>query len=196
MSDFVIVRNAEGKERRWSRNTYRLLPKRLKAEWQIVGEAKGPLAPAQSASGAKAATFLPPELIEAERAMAESERVAQSAMISGAAQEQPKEAAPAPLASAASAKAAEPVKEPVNDPAKQPEKKASEKPAKADDLSALPNMGAKCAEALAAAGIDSFAKLIETPTPDINRVLEAANFLPKKAQVPGWKLKAAELAAK
>lgn len=192
MSDFVIVRNAEGKERRWSRNTYRLLPKRMKAEWQIVGEAKGPLAPAQSASGAKAATFLPPELIEAERAMAESERVAQSAMISGAAQEQPKEAAPAPLASAASAKAAEPVKA----TAKQPEKKASEKPAKADDLSALPNMGAKCAEALAAAGIDSFAKLIETPTPDINRVLEAANLLPKKAQVPGWKLKAAELAAK
>lgn len=192
MSDFVIVRNAEGKEQRWSRNTYRLLPKRMKAEWQIVGEAKGPGAPAQSASGAKAATFLPPELIEAERAMAESERVAQSAMISGAAQEQPKEAAPAPLASAASAKAAEPVKA----TAKQPEKKASEKPAKADDLSALPNMGAKCAEALAAAGIDSFAKLIETPTPDINRVLEAANFLPKKAQVPGWKLKAAELAQK
>lgn len=184
MSDFVIVRNSEGKEQRWSRNTYRLLPKRMKAEWQIVGEAKGPLAPAQSASGAKAATFLPPELIEAERAMAESERVAQSAMISGAAQEQPKEAAPAPGASAAHAKAAEPVN------------KKSEKPAKADDLSALPNMGAKCAEALAAAGIDSFAKLIETPTPEINRVLEAANFLPKKAQVPGWKLKAAELAAK
>lgn len=196
MTEFVVVRNTEGKEQRWSRQTYRLLPKRLKAEWQIVGEAKGSGAPAQSASGAKAATFLPPELVEAERAMAESERAAQSAMISGAAQEQPKEAVPAPVASAAPAKAAEPAKEPVKAPAKQPEKKASEKPAKADDLSALPNMGAKCAEALAAAGIDSFAKLIETPTPEINRVLEAANFLPKKAQVPGWKLKAAELAPK
>lgn len=184
MSDFVIVRNSEGKERRWSRNTYRLLPKRLKAEWQIVGEAKGPGAPTQNAGGHKIATFLPPELEEAQRGKVEAERATESAMISGVASEPPKEQMPAPLASAAHAKAAEPVN------------KKSEKPAKADDLSALPNMGAKCAEALAAAGIDSFAKLIETPTPDINRVLEAANFLPKKAQVPGWKLKAAELAAK
>lgn len=193
MSDFVIIANAEGSQRRVSKRSYELLSPGQRKQWRIVGEAKGPAKAEAGAGMTTSASFLPPEIEEAQRAKAHAaEEAVASAMVSGepvapdhpvAAEEAPQPEAPgAPAAPVAAPETAE---EPLA-PALQAEQGPN------DDIASLPNMGAKCAEVLAAAGIDTFAKLANAPASEINKALEAGNFAAKKAQVPGWKTKAAE----
>lgn len=190
MSDFVIIANAEGSQRRVSKRSYELLSPGQRKQWRIVGEAKGPAKAEAGAGMTTSVSFLPPEIEEAQRATAHAaEEAVASAMVSGeqVAAPQPVAAEEVPQTEAPAAPVGAP------EPAAQPQAPAAQsEQGPKDDIASLPNMGAKCAEMLAAAGIDTFAKLANAPASEINKALEAGNFAAKKAQVPGWKTKAAE----
>ena len=148
---------------------------------------------------AQSASFIPEEIREKVLTEAHEKEVkAATEMISGVPAQAAPKAPAAPVAEAQPASPMKPAEQPEEaKPAEQPDEQAASHAAeeKADDLASLPNMGAKCAEVLASAGIRTFAKL-DTPTPEINAVLEANNFGPKRAQVPQWKSKAKSLLTK
>lgn len=63
-----------------------------------------------------------------------------------------------------------------------------------DNLGLINGIGPKVVEALAAVGIKTYSDLAKANAADISKALDAANMAPKKAQIPSWKMKAAELA--
>jgi predicted flap endonuclease-1-like 5' DNA nuclease len=196
----VIVRNEKGAQKPLAETVWKLMASSkeqgdTRKGWTLVGyegEAKAPTKLAASA-GAKAAqpfVVVPPELLEHEH---KKETATISGMISG---ELPEGAAPeAPVEKEAAVVAEAPAK-----PAQAPEKPApapvkAEATAKGDNLASIPNLGPKAAEALAAAGITTFAALAKAPANEVNKALDAAGMGAKRAQVPSWKTKAADLAA-
>ena len=194
MAEFVIIRNLKtGAQKTVSRETARLMPKNLLKVWEVVGEAPKKAGNAKAARAATMRESVLPEEIREMHAKAEHEArlKAESEMISGVAA-----TGPAPQTEAAPASPAAPAQ--ATEAPKQQEAAAAagEKAAEenAPEVASLPNMGAKAAAALAAAGMGTFKALVDADATAINKVLDAAGLGAKRAQVPSWRTKAAEKA--
>lgn len=196
----LIIRHKNGLEKRVTDRAYRIMPASLRKSWEVVRRVDDGGKP--GTAGAKdmklSPSFLPEEI---EEGVASEEHKAknasEAASMSGepvaatvSAAPQPPAAHPvtskpevqaAPAAAAAQGVKADGGDEPI---AQQ----------RADDLAILPNMGAKAAEALNAGGIRTYEQLAAATTPDLNAMLDKSNLGAKRAQVPQWKSKAADLA--
>lgn len=194
MADFVIVRNEKGQEKRLSATTWKLMGNaqhsgNTRKGWTLVEGKRASIPPPTKAKD-PVATFIPPEIQEAENKKHEAEQALQAKMISGA-----PDLKGYPKASAAVADEAEaPV---VADAPVEAAQEAVQAPAvKGDKLGTIDGITVKVEAILNGAGITTFKQLAGTPLPTINKALEEAGLSPKKALVPTWKTKAKDLASK
>lgn len=155
--------------------------------YRLLSAAAASKPAAKPAGIPKTPSFIPPEVEEAAKKKALAEVKAEAEMISGAkVDEEPIQA---------------PAAETVNEvpAAEQVEEAAvtTDSTAKmnADNLAAIEGITKKVVEVLAGIGITTYAELAKAAAPTINQALDAAGLGPKKAQVPGWKQKAATLKA-
>lgn len=219
-STVVRAKNAQGQVREFNIRTWDLMRNakdgdgQTRKGWTRIDDVRmgatttvRPVLPSKQGKPV-AVPFVPPEVEEANRKahIAEQERLA--GMISG--ESQPAKAAPAPAPAEAQPTEATPTSEPgatAEEPAtsqgtEEQHKEAAAAPAKlpaeeqADDFSVFAGMGAKVADALRAKGVRTYEQLSNALPGDINAILEGINMGAKKAQVPMWKVKAKELAAK
>lgn len=156
------------------------------------GESKAVSAPS---AVAKAMTFIPDEIAHKANAKAEGEMVSGTATQAAQDPETPPEdpaKAETPAQSAAASQAAL---------EKAPAAPVAEEPALAavydgpkDDLAAIDTIGKAAAEGLNSIGIYTYAQLAAANNGDIFKMLDRIKLTPKKAQVPGWKMKAKERA--
>lgn len=194
MAEFVIVRNEKGQEKRLSATTWKLMGNaqssgNTRKGWTLVeGKRwKAPVSPTKAKD--PVATFIPPEIQEAENAKHKAEQGLAAKMIS---------AEPAPKAEpVASEEEAKPV---VADAAAEeaPEAEVPE-PAPVvggDKLTAIDGITEKVEGILKGAGITTYKQLAGAPITIINKALDEAGLSPKKALAPTWKTKAKELATK
>ena len=189
----IWVRHENGQEKPISLMSWNLLANKTergttrKGWTKIAGPTKSDVK-AEVPTGPSVA-FIPPEVTEEQH---RARLAHETAMISGEAQ------AAEPVAPAKPAEGPAPVSDPsaeapaeavVNDPP------VTEPPVKRDPLHTMPSMTARVAEVLNGIGINTYADLAKAETSVINKALETSGLAPKRAQVPGWKMKAAELAS-
>lgn len=186
----VIIRHKNGNEKTVTDRAYKIMPASVRKDWAIVGRKDEAGKPGARPKDMKiTASFLPEEI--AEGVIAKEHAAKDAAIATTMSGEAQGAAAPPP-----------PAAPPVTEAAQAPAGAETAPPAAPqppvggdrDDLASLPNLGAKCAEALNAAGINTYAQLAAANTAEVNSILDKANFGPKKAQVPQWKSKAGELA--
>lgn len=195
MADFVIVRNEKGQEKRLSATTWKLMGNaqnsgNTRKGWTLVEGKRASIPPPTKAKD-PVATFIPPEIQEAEAKKHEAEQALQAKMISGA--PDPKGKPEAPAVEAEAPVVADAPVETTQEPA--PE--AVQAPAvKGDKLGTIDGITPKVEAILNGAGITTFKQLAGTPLPTINKALDEAGLSPKKALVPTWKTKAKDLATK
>jgi predicted flap endonuclease-1-like 5' DNA nuclease len=193
MADFVFVRNEKGQEKRISATTWKLLGNaqstgNTRKGWTLM-EGKRTSVPPPTKAKEVVATFIPPEIQEAEVKKHEAEQALQAKMIS--AEPQGKPAAAAVVAEAPAAAAA-----PVEAPAAADHTSAPAPVVGGDKLTAIDGITAKVESVLNAAGLTTYKQMASTPITTINKALDEAGLGPKKALVPTWKTKAKELATK
>jgi predicted flap endonuclease-1-like 5' DNA nuclease len=155
--------------------------------WTLVEGKRASIPPPTKAKD-PVATFIPPEIQEAEAKKHQAEQAQQAKMISGApdqAVSKPEAPAVAEEAPAAADAQVETAPEVVQAPA-----------VKGDKLGAIEGITVKVETILNGAGITTFKQLAGTPLPTINKALDEAGLSPKKALVPTWKTKAKDLATK
>lgn len=199
MADFVIVRNEKGQEKRISDATWKLMGNaqnkgNTRKGWTLVEGKRASIPPPTKAKD-PVATFIPPEIQEAENAKHKAEQELAAKMISGEPQDKP--AAPA-VAEEAPVVADAPVEAPeAPAPTNENLPQAVQAPAqKGDKLGTIDGITPKVEAILNRAGITTFKQLAATPLPTINKALDEAGLSPKKALVPTWKTKAKDLATK
>jgi len=195
----VIIRNKGGLEktitqRAWDLMASKLEPGDTRKGWTKVGASAAKAIKGAAPMGPRA-SYLPAEIREEQAEVAaEAEKVALAGMIAGAKAEAP---APAPAPQAEPQKGPEEAAKAPAAPAAEPEKPAAteeQATAKKDAIAAMPGVGEKAAEALAAAGITTYAELAKAEPTAIMKALDAVGLGAKKAQVPQWKQNAAKLA--
>lgn len=207
--DHVVCRNERGKERKFTMQVWNLMKTPgfdgdTRKGWTVIGR---PSANGASPTKAGAAlvspqpTFTPKEIAEKQEAEAIAEVQREAALISGepvvdaAAPVATEATAPAPEAPAAAAEPPAPVESaPATEPVVEVQAEAPAAEVKKDNLGAINGTGDKVVGILNGAGIYTYAQLAAAKTTDINAALEAGGMGPKKAMVPAWKMKAAELA--
>lgn len=200
--DHVKVRNVKGKERLFSLQVWNLMrtPKETgdtRKGWTVIervnGAAPTPAPGAKAQPGGPQPTFQPEELKAKEEAAFKAEAERATGMISGEATAP----APEPVAAEAAAPAAEaPKADPAETATPAPENEAAPAapPAKKDNLAQIQGTGEKVVAILNGIGIHTFAQLAGASIGAVNKALDEGGMGPKKAMVPTWKMKAAELA--
>lgn len=197
--DHVVCRNERGKERKFTMQVWNLMKTPgfegdTRKGWTVIGRPGANGASPTKAGAAPVSpqpTFTPKEIAEKQEAEAIAEVQREASLISGepvvdaaapVATEAPSAPAPAPEAPVAAAEPPAPVEA------------ATAAEVKKDNLGAINGTGEKVVGILNGAGIFTYAQLAAAKTTDINAALEAGGMGPKKAMVPAWKMKAAELA--
>jgi predicted flap endonuclease-1-like 5' DNA nuclease len=205
MGQKVVVRDKKGVEKSISATAWDLMRSAKEqgdtrkgltfVRFAKEGESKAVSAPS---AVAKAMTFIPDEIAHKANAKAEGEMVSGTATQAAQEPETPPAApeAPAksetPAQSAAAAQAA-PEKAPAAPVAEEPALAAAYDGPK-DDLAAIDTIGKAAAEGLNSIGIYTYAQLAAANNGHIFNMLDRIKLTPKKAQVPGWKMKAKERA--
>lgn len=201
MSKFVLAINNKGEQRTFSDRTWHLM-RSMKEQgntrkgWTYIkdlteGEQRAferglskkavtPQAPATGLPQAPKATFIPKEIEEHAKKKAEEAAAGAGEKVS------PEEAAKADMLPLQGQEEA----------AKQPAGAAPGAGVQDDDLSQLPNIGAKSVKALNDAGITTFAAVVDAGPAKIEGILAAAGLSAKTPVVPKWMAAAAEKVAK
>lgn len=200
--DHVVARNEKGKERKFSLQVWNLMASAgakgdTRKGWTLIQRVNGePVVPVPTQAPEKGPTFIPEEIAKAETEKVVAEERRATEMISGEPQpDKPAEADPAPKEAVVAAPAAEtpPV---APKPAPEPPKAApvANGQVKTDDFTKINGTGEKVDALLKAAGILTYKQLADAQPTEIGKVLDAGGLGPKRAMVPAWKMKAAELA--
>jgi predicted flap endonuclease-1-like 5' DNA nuclease len=184
---FVLIQNIRnGSEKRVSARTWDLMRNSVeqgdvRKGFRLVSRT-APKPPGVVVKGDQP-TFVPPEITEAENKAHAAKAVQDAALVSGL----KVEAETAPAAVVEASLVAEAIVEAESAPAPPT--------APGQDLTKVEGIGPKVAELLNAIGITTYKELAAASINAINEALDKASLSPKKAQVPGWKMKAKALAA-
>lgn len=192
---FVLIQNLKtGAEKRVSAKTWDLMRNSkeqgdTRKGYRLVSRSS-PTTPGVVVKGDQP-TFVPPEILEAEKKAHAAQEATHAAMVSGVKTDA---AENAPVAVVEAAPMPEPIVEAEAAPA--PQEAAPAAPATTgQDLTKVEGIGPKVAELLNGIGITTYEALAKAPITQINTALDAAGLSPKKAQVPSWKTKAKAMPA-